>query len=70
MTADLLKQSKKLQSLYHKSVGKPRPFQEYIKYIKFRANYNSTKRRSTIILKHYYLNTKLIFGKLGEFLTS
>ena len=46
MTADLLKQSKKLQSLYHKSVGKPRTCQEYIKYIKFRANYNSAKRQT------------------------
>ena len=46
VTADLLKLSKKLQSLYHKSVGKPRTCQEYIKYIQFRANYNSTKRQT------------------------
>ena len=55
MTTDLLKQSKKLQSLYHRYVGKPRTCQEYIKYIKFRAYYNSTKRQT----KYNYFETLL-----------
>ena len=38
-----------MKFLYHKFVEKPRTCQEYIKY---KTNYNSTKRQSTIILKH------------------